>query len=236
MKTGMRLERGGSVRQRLSLLLKTNLSVFRTLKNFNGLAFCRLLTPLPLDGFRVRPVVPAKGLRFFIWEPLDKSGLNRVWSGVAPSTLSAGMAAHCTHSKPSQKIPIVCHVNIPPWQTLSDDQATGKVDGLPTTIIYQEQGDMNGGTVVGQCIKYSHELRRANSFCLKRSFSASSIKETFSGCQIPRSCASIKKLLFVVGKHFHSKKTCVMSRFMASYSLHHMKTDRPPAHVVRKTK
>ncbi len=66
MKTGMRLERGGSVRQRLSLLLKTNLSVFRTLKNFNGLAFCRLLTPLPLDGFRVRPVVPAKGLRFFI--------------------------------------------------------------------------------------------------------------------------------------------------------------------------
>eukprot|EP00961_Rhodomonas_salina_P037847 508550-Rhodomonas_salina.3 len=51
IKTGIKLDLGESVRQRLSLRLKTNLSELLTLKNFKGNAFwaalvpCRLLSP-----------------------------------------------------------------------------------------------------------------------------------------------------------------------------------------------
>jgi hypothetical protein len=59
IKTGIRLERGGSVRQRLSLRLKTKRSVFLTLKNFKGRAFCRFLAILLPVFLRARTDVLA---------------------------------------------------------------------------------------------------------------------------------------------------------------------------------
>jgi hypothetical protein len=58
------------------------------------------------------------------------------------------------------------------------------ITAVPTQLFIGTKITMNRGAVVGQCINNCHALMRARRFRLKRAFLASTIKETFSGCQI----------------------------------------------------